>query len=167
MEEIIKCRTCTGCGKIKDESSFRWYNTRGYFNSKCKECEKVYLRERRRNTNYSVTKTYEKTKSGFIMRMYRNMKTRINGSNPAKKHLYDGKYLLPKEDFYTWINTNTNFDELFEVYESSKYDRRLAPSVDRIDSSDGYRIGNMRLVTSSVNSGNVDQRKKKLNNSRR
>lgn len=102
--------------------------------------------------NYCIYKRYEKTENGFLMRIYRNMKSRITGIQKQKAHLYVGKYLLPKEDFYAWAKNSSEFKSLFKKYEESKYDRKLAPSVDRIDSSKGYEISNMEWVTHSENS---------------
>lgn len=109
-------------------------------------------RERRRLNGNADTKRYEKTKNGFLMRLYRNMKSRICGVQKAKHHLYDGKCLLEKEDFYTWAQNCDEFHKLFRKWEKSGYDRKLTPSVDRIDSSDGYFVENMEWVTHSENS---------------
>lgn len=98
------------------------------------------------------TKRYEKTKRGFLMRLYRNMNSRINGVQKQKFHLYCGKELLPKSEFYSWAMANSTFHELFEKYERSNYDRKLAPGVDRIDPSRGYCLENMEFVTHSENS---------------
>ncbi len=103
-------------------------------------------------TGYAAYKKYEKTPNGFLMRMYRNMKSRVNGIQIQKYHLYKGKELLEKEDFYTWAKSNETFWKLYEEYKNSGYDRKLAPSVDRVDSSKGYVIENMEFVTHSENS---------------
>ena len=95
---------------------------------------------------------YEKTRKGFLMRLYRNMKSRTSGVQKMKYHLYEGKSLLPKEDFYAWAIDHREFNRLFDDYEASGYERRLAPSVDRIDSSRGYSLDNMEWVTMSENS---------------
>ena len=119
------------------------------------ERQRIY-RSRTGNDN---TKKYEKTPNGFLMRLYRNMESRITGVQWMKAHLYDGKELLPREDFYQWAKCQT-FRRMFKTYENSGYDRKLAPSVDRIDSSKGYTIDNMEWVTHSENSrrGNVAKR---------
>lgn len=106
----------------------------------------------RLKTNNSTSKKYEKTPNGFLMRMYRNMKSRISGVQAQKFHLYKGKELLSKEDFYDWAKSNKNFWKLYEEYKNSGYDRKLAPSVDRVDSTKGYFIDNMEFVTHSENS---------------
>jgi hypothetical protein len=112
----------------------------------------IRQRLRRKANNNSATRKYEKTKKGFLVRLYRNMQSRITGVQKVKHHLYKGKYLLPREEFYEWALTSTSFHILFETWENSEYCRKLAPSVDRVDSSKGYYLDNMEWVTHSVNS---------------
>lgn len=95
---------------------------------------------------------YEKTKNGFLMRLYRNMKSRIEGVQWQKHHLYAGKYLLPRDEFYEWALASPKFHELFAAYEASGYERRLAPSADRVDSALGYETDNLEWTTHSENS---------------
>ena len=109
-------------------------------------------RQRRAETNNAVTKKYERTKKGKLMRLYRNMQSRVNGVQKAKHHLYKGKNLLDKDEFYNWALACREFHRLFEAWVESDYDRKLTPSVDRIDPSKGYEIGNMEWVTHSENS---------------
>lgn len=109
-------------------------------------------REDRKANNNAWTKKYEKSKRGFLMRLYRNMKSRIEGVQKTKAHLYDGKSLLSKEEFYKWAINSSEFHRLFGEYEQSGYLRSLSPSADRVDSSRGYSTDNMEWVTMSVNS---------------
>tara|TARA_R110000737_G_scaffold353117_1_gene402437 strand:+ start:14046 stop:14462 length:417 start_codon:yes stop_codon:yes gene_type:complete len=109
-------------------------------------------REYRANNNNSSTSKYEKTPNGFLMRLYRNMQSRINGVQKAKHHLYKGKYLLPRCEFYEWSKPNESFKCLFKDWEASNYSRKLTPSVDRVDSTKGYTVENMEWVTHSENS---------------
>ncbi len=109
-------------------------------------------REYRRINNNACTKKYERTPNGFLMRKYRNMKSRIEGVQKAKHHLYVGKDLLSKEDFYNWSKGDPEFWRRFKIWEVSGYQRKLSPSVDRIDSKKGYLIGNMEWVDHSENS---------------
>lgn len=115
------------------------------------------------NGNY-YTKKYEKTPNGFLMRLYRNMQSRITGVQKQKSHLYVGKELLSREDFYKWAKETTviKFTEMFEVYKNSGFDRKLSPTVDRVDSQKGYTLDNMRWLTHSENSrlGSLSQRNK-------
>lgn len=109
-------------------------------------------RDLRKANGNAYSRAYEKTKNGFLMRMYRNMQSRIEGIQKAKHHLYEGKELLPRGKFYGWAKCNETFDRLFNDWEKSGYDRKLTPSVDRIDSSKGYILSNMEWVTHSENS---------------
>ncbi len=97
---------------------------------------------------------YEKTKKGYVMRMYRNMKSRVTGVQKAKFHLYEGLELMSKEDFYNLALNDKVFDQLFKEYEDSGYEMSLAPSPDRVDSQRGYTPDNIDFVTHSVNSRN-------------
>jgi hypothetical protein len=106
---------------------------------------------RKANGN-AYTKKYEKTPSGFLMRVYRNMKSRITGVQKHKSHLYLGKELLSKEEFYEWAASSPMFLVLYQQYVNSGFDRKQAPTVDRKDSSKGYSLDNMEWVTHSVNS---------------
>lgn len=123
-----------------------------------------WQREYRLRTGDAQTKKYEKTHNGFLMRMYRNMKSRIRGVQKEKYHLYEGKELLSKDEFYKWAKNSMEFYNLFQIYRDSGFNRKLAPSVDRIDSSKGYSIDNMEWVTHSENSrrGSISKSKNGL-----
>ncbi len=109
-------------------------------------------REYRRNNKNRCTAKYEKTRSGFLMRAYRNMQSRVTGVQSAKYHLYKGKELLSREDFYEWAKNDWHFYELWIEYDRSGYQIRLCPSVNRVDSGYGYTVNNMEWVTHSENS---------------
>ena len=110
-----------------------------------------WQKEYRKKTNNIHTKLYEKSPSGFLMRLYRNMKSRVAGIQKKDKPYWVGKDLVDKESFYQWASDHPKFKELYEEYVSSGYVRNLAPSVDRVDSSEGYTFSNMEWVTSREN----------------
>lgn len=114
-------------------------------------------RQYRLKNNNIVSKRYEKTLNGFVMRLYRNMKSRVTGVQKQKAHLYLNKELLNKEDFYAWIKSNERFLKLFEEYKKFNFDRKLAPTVDRIDSNIGYVLNNMQILTHSENSARASK----------
>lgn len=124
----------------------------------------AWQREYRKATGNAATLKYERTKHGKLMRIYRNMKSRIEGVQWQKSHLYAGKYLLPKDEFYVWALGSPEFHRLYREWVEADYCRKLAPSVDRVDSSIGYRTWNMQWVTHSENSrrGAVGKRTKRL-----
>lgn len=110
------------------------------------------LRAYRARTGNAATKKYEKTPKGKIMRSYRNMQSRVEGVQVKKHHLYHGKTLLSREEFYEWSMFDPDFCTLYVAWQESGYDRKLSPSVDRIDSTKGYVLGNIRWLTHSENS---------------
>jgi hypothetical protein len=118
----------------------------------CRPCINEGQRAYRKATTNDCTYKYEKSRQGFLMRLYRNMQSRVTGVQKAKHHLYEGKTLLARDTFYSWANTSIEFEVLFQAWEVSDYDRKLTPSVDRINSVLGYEVGNMEWVTHSENS---------------
>ena len=111
-------------------------------------------KKQRTESNNIYTKRYEKTPKGFLMRLYRNMRSRITGVQKHKAHLYVGKEIMSREDFYAWAFhcSERKFFDMFEDYKESGFDRKLAPTVDRVDSSKGYTVDNIRWLTHSENS---------------
>ena len=107
-------------------------------------------RENRRKNKNKHTNKYEKTVKGFLMRKYRNMLSRVSGIQNKKAHLYNGKYILPREDFYEWAMKSRDFKILFQLWKASEYDRRLCPTVDRVDSLGGYTIPNIKLYHTHI-----------------
>lgn len=148
----LEIKKCTLCLKSKAASDFaRDPKGRNGLSPRCKKCLLMKQRDRRAKDNNAVTKKYEKTKRGFIMRMYRNMKSRVDGVQKKCSHLYSGLPLINKDEFYTWVINQESFHRLFEEYENKGYPRKLAPTVDRIDYTRGYCENNIEVVTLSEN----------------
>jgi hypothetical protein len=125
-----------------------------------------WQRQHRKKTNNIYTKRYEKTPNGFLMRMYRNMQSRVTGVQHSKSHLYYGKTLLCRQEFYDWAKNSDRFWELYNDWVFTGYNRKYTPTVDRIDSSIGYELTNMRWMTHSVFSrlGTLSKNKKLIEN---
>jgi hypothetical protein len=103
---------------------------------------------------------YERhNKRGFLMRAYRNMQSRVNGVQYLKRHLYEGKELLERAAFYEWSLGSAEFHRLFDEWTASGHERRLCPSVDRIDSRIGYVLSNMRWVQFTENCKNIQRKR--------
>jgi hypothetical protein len=112
----------------------------------------AWQREYRKRNKNNCTNKYEKTIKGFLMRKYRNMLSRVSGVQSQKAHLYKGKSIVTREQFYIWATSSFAFIELWNKYVDSCYDRKLCPTVDRIDSKLGYDLENMQWITHSENS---------------
>lgn len=146
-------KQCRICQEVKELNEFVKHKEckDGHTNC-CKRC-KLELQKINREVNQNnYTKRYEKTKKGFLMRTYRNMQSRITGIQYKKHHLYIGKSILSKEDFYNWSSSNNQFNFLFEIWEKNNYQNRLTPSIDRLDQKIGYSIDNIQWITHSENS---------------
>lgn len=137
---IKKIRICkvNGCRKPSYKNS-----------TLCTACKSRRFRHNNPKNKHSYN--YEKTINGFLVRAYRNMKSRITGIQKKKHYLYVGKELLIKEDFYVWSRSNPDFLRLYKEWVSCGYDQRLTPSVNRINSQIGYTLNNMEWITNSQN----------------
>ncbi len=155
------------CNVCKKELPIKLFNkhlsTADKRQNQCRPCRnKVQVEYRKERGGNIKTTIYEKTFKGFLVRLYRNMKSRIDGVQKAKFYLYEGKEILSKDDFYNWALNNLDYKILFDNYKESGFDRKLAPSVDRVDSNIGYVLSNMRFITHSQNSGRSWEFRKRI-----
>ncbi len=147
MDDGLVLKLCKTCNIEKDLTLFiKSSESKNGYGGRCKECSNAKQREDRKKSGDQATKRYEKTKGGYLMRSYRNMLSRVSGVQVKKAHLYEGLDILTKEEFYNWSINDETFNSLFDGYQESDYDMRLAPSVDREDSSLGYNLDNMRWL---------------------
>lgn len=121
--------------------------------SNCDELRKQ--REYRKRTGNRVTKKYERTKKGKLMRTYRNMQSRVEGILKGKCHLYEGKAICTREEFYEWALSTTEFHWLYDRWVNRGHKPGDSPSIDRIDPDKGYTLGNMRWLTHADNSSRI------------
>lgn len=112
----------------------------------------AWQRAQRRANGNADTKRYERSPKGKLMRIYRNMQSRVEGVQRHKHHLYAGKTLLSREEFYAWAENHPDYLRLHAAWEESGYQRGLCPTVDRIDAALGYELSNMRWLTHAENS---------------
>lgn len=123
----------------------------------CKQCTYAQQKIRGKLNGNKDTVRYRKTPKGYLMTTYTNMTGRVKGN--VKPHLYKGLDILPREDFYAWALKDSTFTDMLTVYAATGYDQRFAPSIDRIDTKEGYVIGNIRWLTHSENSSLGGQNK--------
>ena len=160
---------CIECEKSKDESEFQVYNKEtGARRRQCRKCradkarvwnannvDKVrfaktkWARENKQQI-LDYSRKYRKTKRGYLSKTYTNMDGRVKGR--SKPWLYKGLPICGRHDFIDWSINDRMFNMLFEEWERSGYDLKLAPSIDRLDSNGGYTFGNISWITQSENS---------------
>jgi hypothetical protein len=148
-------KVCTGCGLWKSFDAFCRGSASFGFSARCGSCradaQRVY-RAADPARCLRLQRAYTKSRLGHLMMAYHNMRGRTSGIQQAKAHLYEGLPLLPRRDFYRWALTDPVYDRLFARWAAAGYVTRLAPSVDRRDTDQGYVLGNIRWLTQSENS---------------
>lgn len=111
--------------------------------------------EEERALHRQKCKQYGRTMGGFLNQTYRNMRARVEGRSARSKespHLWMGKPILPRETFLEWSRNHPDFLRVFKRWANNDYERRLTPSINRINSKLGYTLNNMEWVTLSQNS---------------
>ncbi len=126
-------KICIKCNIAKDLNGFR-----GKRND-CKSCEIALSSER------------FKTKDGIITRIYSDQKT----SSKRRNHR------LPeytRKELKEWLFSQQEFHELFNEWKQSGFNKRLKPSVDRINDYIHYCFSNIQLMTWGENfkKSNID-----------
>ena len=91
------------------------------------------------------------SKNVFLCNLWYRMNNRTKGKDTNRPHLYIGKECLTYKEFKPWALSHPWFNRLWNAYVASEYVIRLAPSVDRKDTSLGYTIDNMRWISNSRN----------------
>ena len=116
-----------------------------------KKCRKWHAenREARKLTLAS----YRRSLAGHIIHRYASMKQRVEGRGTKRSiPLYEGLELLPRADFIEWASKDRSLLVLHREWVRSGYSYKLTPSINRVDNSKGYVLGNMEWVTKSQNS---------------
>lgn len=133
--------TCKNCKRSKPSSEFHrnWKMVNGHVNE-CKDCAKISNKNRRRSFEFYFPKRY----ATIVQRCH---------SDPN----YKG---LPYMDRNSWdmflAETRDIRRKLHSLWVKSGYQLRFAPSVDRIDSSKGYVLGNCQWIPQYINCGKQD-----------
>lgn len=118
--------------------------------SGCKSTTKRLDKRYRRFCSFHTDKA---TIDLALRRIYRNMKSRVDGKSGHNRGNWAGKAILPKDVFVSWARNHPIFLSLYKRWVMSGFDRKLAPSVNRMRSAKGYTLDNMEWMTNSQNSG--------------
>jgi hypothetical protein len=121
-------RNCKRCLKLKLLTEFsRAPSNKDGHSLVCKSCVAEHV------------KKYYKTVPGIISNIY-------NGEITASVQRGHKPPTYTKQELSDWLHAN-GLIRLFNNWELSGYVKNLRPSVDRINSTEGYSFTNIRLVT--------------------
>lgn len=165
-------KTCTTCGVPQDLDQFH-KQRRGLYGRRatCRRCStarhKAYIASHPdRNSVYgraayrknpelvkARNQSYRRTPKGWAVNAWARINQRtVNGAKPNWKNRAHRYYLehgvrleISKEDFYAWVVEN--WAQAEAVWAAG-----LKPSIDRIDSTGHYAIGNLRIISTDLNS---------------
>ena len=137
MEDVVTLK-CSVCGSYKTTESFSKEvgRARG-FSYTCKSCVREYTQ--RRNNSYE----------GVIKQAYNHQV-----QNSKKRGHPPPDYTI--EQLITYCESH-GYKDLYNNYLISCRDIKLRPSVDRLDSTIGYTLENIELVTWEVNNKRANE----------
>ena len=151
----MKTKQCFKCKLEKPLSKFYKHPQMpdGHVN-KCVECNKndVHLNRKDKENYYNEFDQNRYRKN--ILRMWKLKYSSMRRKTSGLGHFgtLKGKELLPKQEFISWCeNTKIQFMEIYRVWVKSGYQRKLSPSIDRINNNLGYILGNMQWLTQRQN----------------
>lgn len=153
-ENGLESKICNCCKIEKKLENFKkvYKKSKSEYGAQCKACINIKQTLRRKSDGDMSNKKYSKTFKGHIVSTYKNMRARILGIQKNKAHLYSGLSLMEREEFYEWAISDQTYKQLFDSWVYSDYEFRLTPSIDRIDSKEGYVLGNIRWLPHWENS---------------
>ena len=130
MKKCIKCKKTLDIEKFHKRKRKSKYTGKFtvYYDSICKQCNKIQCKERRQTLNGMYCDIY----SGQL------------NSSKTRKHTPPN---YTKEKLIIWIEKQPNFKILYDAWAASKYNKWLKPSCDRLDNAKNYTLSNLRLVS--------------------
>jgi hypothetical protein len=120
---------------------------------KIKRNNKVYREKNKKKLQKKAAAYKAKNKTDkhvFLTLTYGAIKDRCTSKRATCKYWY-GKEYLSKGDFFEWAKSDKDFHSLFEAWVVSGNERRLTPSVNRINPDKGYTLDNIEWITVSAN----------------
>jgi hypothetical protein len=108
--------------------------------------------ERSREIGAANMRKSRLTKRGYLKAKHGQMRARTYGQNGRLNSTWMNKPVCSFEEFLEWSLKDPAFHRLFEQWQNNRLNAKLWPSIDRLDNSLGYTLGNMRWVTHSENS---------------
>jgi hypothetical protein len=119
----------------------------------CKSKKCLRPGDKRLNSRFCSFHCTKATKDSFLSNLYKKMKRRVRGKDTKRPDLYLGLSILPRDVFSNWAKNHPDFIYLYKRWFSNDFDRKLTPSINRMNSSKGYVLNNIEWVTNSQNCG--------------
>lgn len=156
----MKNKVCFKCKQLKNINEFYKHKQMGDGHlNKCKECTKKDSATTSRKpihgyANYDQYRQRHSIKRIFSHR-YIGIKSRC--LKEIKGHSYSsyGKKFLSREDWLKWCYEDKNYKKFLKLYKNwklSNFNKKLSPSIDRINNKRSYMKNNLQWLTLSQNS---------------
>ena len=124
-------KECKDCGQLKPLTEFSLKpSCKDGYSVRCKRCHTI---------KYKFS-----TKENLVKKIYFSQKEKsVKRNHPLPSYSYD--------ELLHWLVGQSNSEKLFDDWVMSGYQRKLTPSVDRIDYKKPYTLSNIQLVTAHQN----------------
>lgn len=121
--------------------------------SQCKDCKRLIkinsnsicqccLYKQKRNYNFKF----------FLTTRYTVLKQRCINKKGIGAKSYFGRAYCTKKEFLDKFLCDEKLKEMYKHWQLNNFERKLCPSVDRIDNKRGYEITNIQFLTTGTNS---------------
>ena len=161
-------KICNKCQKnLSLTDYFKDKSKKGGYRARCKVCESKRAKKYYDNNKEILGKRAKEYRDNNKAKMTEYQKEYRRSRENKLKAIYNnqifnsGKRGHPKpnytfNEFRSWAIAR-NFNQLYALWENSKFDKDLAPSGDRLDSLKPYTLKNLQLVTWKENEDNYKE----------
>lgn len=152
-------KQCFLCLETKDITLFsKQKNNKSGYARQCKKCHMNIYCKNYQNSQKGIIKKreYKYSIRGILNKKYNAMKDRVLGKS-IHTCSSKGKELCSKQEFIEWFETSKEeFMVIYNIWKDNNFQRRYAPSIDRINNNKGYSVDNLQWLS------NIDNLKKQF-----